>query len=66
MVGVLNNNDTIGNQYSFYFIAVGAAIVCGIIAGLLSFCTRSSKNDFTNWSMFSPDYGLCNNPVGRI
>lgn len=66
MIGQLTNSDIIGNQYAFYFISVGAAIVCGVIAGLFSLCTRSMENDFTTHKMFSPNYGLCNNPVGKI
>lgn len=66
LAGFLTNFEIIGNQYAFYFITVGAAIVCGILAGIFSFCTRSVTNDFRTTKMFSPDYGLCNNPTGKI
>ncbi len=48
-------------QYIFYFITVGSAIVCAILSGLFSLCSRGSENDFTFKKIFSPDFGLCNN-----
>ena len=66
LTGTFNTRDYVRYQYIFYFITVGAAIVCGILAGLFSLCTRRLKNDFTIKKMFSPDYGLCNDPVHRL
>lgn len=64
--GLMATRDYVRYQFIFYFITVGAAIVCGIFAGIFSFCSRSLENDFTNNKMFSLDFGLCNNPTGNI
>jgi hypothetical protein len=58
--GLFSTREYVRYQYIFYFITVGAAIVCGIVAGIFSLCTRGLENDFTIRKMFSPDYGLCN------
>jgi hypothetical protein len=60
--GLMNTRDYVRYQFIFYFITVGAAIVCGIFTGIFSFCSRTLENDFTMKKMFSPDFGLCNNP----
>lgn len=66
LTGVFVSEDYIRYQYIFYFITVGSAVFCGIFAGLFSFCTKTIQNDFTIRKMFSPDYGLCNNPILKI
>lgn len=63
LAGTFTTAEYIRYTFIYYFITVGAAIVCAIIAGLFSFCTRSLNSDFTIRKMFSPDYGLCDNPV---
>jgi hypothetical protein len=66
LTGVFSTRDYVRYQYVFYFITVGSAAVCAVLAGLFSFCSRNLENDFTIRKMFSPDYGLCNNPTNKL
>ena len=66
LTGAFNTREYVRYQYIYYFITVGSAVVCGIIAGLFSFCSRTLEGDFTIRKMFSPDYGLCNDPIRKM
>jgi hypothetical protein len=65
-LGAVNDMSYINHQYEYYFITAGTAALAGIIAGLFAMCSRNMNDDFTIHKIFSPDYGLCNNPVKNI
>lgn len=52
------SSDVTKYQLVYFAVALGSGLVFGILAGIVSFCSRSSRKDFRYTKTFSSDFGL--------